>query len=140
MTYRVSNDTLFCYIRVEVGGTMDKINVKEKFDMISKYWDPKIIGEVNDSYIKLAKFKDEFVWHVHENEDEMFYVIKGTLTIKFRDKEVILNEHECIIIPKGVEHMPYAKEEVHVMLIEAKSTLNTGNVINEKTVSDLDKI
>jgi len=119
---------------------MNKIIIKDKLDLITNYWEPKIVGEANDSYIKLAKFKDEFVWHVHENEDEMFYVIKGKLTIKFKDSEVHLEEHECIIIPKGVEHMPYAKEEVHVMLIESKSTLNTGNVENHKTVKDLEKI
>lgn len=119
---------------------MNKINLKEKFEMINSYWEPKIIGEANNSYIKLAKFKDEFVWHVHENEDEMFYVIQGTLTIKFRDKDVVLKENECIIIPKGIEHMPYAEEEVHVMLIESKTTLNTGNVENEKTVKNLEII
>ncbi len=119
---------------------MNKINVNEKFEMIDSYWDPKIIGEANDSYVKLAKFKNEFVWHVHEHEDEMFYVVKGVLTIKFRDKDVVLKEHECIIIPKGVEHMPCAEEEVYVMLIEAKTTLNTGNVENEKTVKNLDSI
>jgi len=119
---------------------MNKIKLEDKFELISNYWEPKIIGEVNDSYIKLAKFKDEFVWHIHENEDEMFYVVQGTLTIKFRDKDVILKENECIIIPKGIEHMPYAEEEVLVMLIEAKSTLNTGNVENEKTVKDLEII
>lgn len=119
---------------------MDKINMKDKFEMISDYWDPKIVGEVNDAFVKLAKFKDEFVWHVHENEDEMFYVIKGKITIRFRDREVDLKEHESIIIPKGVEHMPYAKEEAHVMMIEAKSTLNTGNVVNDKTLKDLERI
>ncbi len=119
---------------------MNKINLEEKFNKIDNYWEPKIIGEVNDSYVKLAKFKDEFVWHVHENEDEMFYVVQWTLTIKFREKDVILNEHECIVIPKGVEHMPFAEEEVLVMLIEAKSTLNTGNVENEKTVKNLETI
>jgi len=119
---------------------MNKINMKEKLELIDKYWEPKIIGEANDSYVKLAKFKNEFVWHTHENEDEMFYVIKGELTIKFRDRNVVLNEHECIIIPKGIEHMPYAEEEVHVMLIEAKTTLNTGNIKNEKTVKDLETI
>ncbi len=119
---------------------MNKISVSEKFEQINHYWEPKIIGEVNDSYIKLAKFKDEFVWHVHEHEDEMFYVIQGTLTIRFRDGDVVLREHECMIVPKGVEHMPFAEEEVHVMLVEAKSTLNTGNVENEKTVKHLEKI
>lgn len=119
---------------------MKKIVIKDKLDLITNYWEPKIIGDVNDSYVKLAKFKDEFVWHVHENEDEMFYVVKGTLTIRFRDCEVHLDEHECIVIPKGMKHMPYAKEEVHVMLIEAKTTLNTGNIENEKTVKNLEQI
>ncbi len=122
------------------GRSMKKISVTDKLEQINNYWEPKILGEVNDSYIKLAKFKDEFVWHVHEKEDEMFYVVKGTLTIKFRDKNVVLKEHECIIVPKGVEHMPYAEKEAHVMLIESKSTINTGNVDNEKTVKVLESI
>lgn len=119
---------------------MEKINIEEKLDLFNEYWNPKIIGEVNDSYVKLAKFKGDFLWHIHENEDEMFYVLKGLLTIKFRDKDVLLHEGECIVIPKGIEHMPSAQEEVHVMLIEAKTTLNTGNVTNEKTVENLKKI
>ncbi len=90
--------------------------------------------------MKIAKLKGKFLWHLHEKEDEMFYVLKGQLMIKFRDKDHILNEGEFIIIPKGTEHMPVTKEEVHVMLIEAKTTLNTGNVKNERTVENLEKI
>ncbi|GAA0730465.1 cupin domain-containing protein [Clostridium malenominatum] len=90
--------------------------------------------------MKIAKLKGEFLWHIHENEDEMFYVLKGLLIIKFRDKDVTLNEGEFVIIPKGIEHMPVADDEVHVMLIEAKTTLNTGDVINERTVETLEKI
>jgi mannose-6-phosphate isomerase-like protein (cupin superfamily) len=123
-----------------VGGDMEKINIYEKLNLFTEHWSPKIIGEVNESYIKIAKLKGEFLWHAHEHEDEMFYVLKGVLVIKFRDKDVELSEGEFIIIPKGIEHMPVAENEVHVMLIEAKSTLNTGDVINERTVENLDKI
>ena len=119
---------------------MEKVNIYEKLNLFTEHWSPKIIGEVNEAYVKIAKLKGEFLWHSHENEDEMFYVLKGVLVIKFRDKDVELSEGEFIIIPKGVEHMPAAENEVHVMLIEAKSTLNTGDVINERTVENLDKI
>lgn len=119
---------------------MDKVNLEEKLNLIKEYWSPKILGEVNESYIKVAKLKGEFLWHLHEQEDEMFFVINGQLIIKFRDHETIIIDGEFIVIPKGVEHMPVAREEVHVMLIEAKSTLNTGNVRNERTVETLEKI
>jgi len=119
---------------------MDKIDVREKLNLFNEYWSPKILGEVNESYVKVAKLKGEFLWHIHENEDEMFYVIKGILIIKFKDRDVILNEGEFLIIPKGIEHMPVAEEEVHVMLIEAKTTLNTGDVRNERTVDKLEEI
>ena len=118
---------------------MDKINIYEKLDLFNEYWSPKILGEVNESYVKVAKLKGEFLWHSHETEDEMFYILKGQLIIKFRDKDVTLNEGEFIIIPMGIEHTPVAKEEVHVMLIEAKTTLNTGDVRNERTVEELEK-
>lgn len=119
---------------------MDKINLAEKFQLFNEYWSPKIIGELNDSYVKIAKFKGEFTWHTHHNEDEMFYVVKGVLTVKFRDKDICLQEGESIIIPKGIEHMPIAPEEVHVLLIEPQSTLNTGNIVNDKTVEKLERI
>lgn len=119
---------------------MEKININEKFNLFDEYWQPKILGEVNDSYVKIAKLKGEFLWHSHENEEEMFYVISGQLMIKFRDQDVTLDEGEFLIIPKGVEHMPVAKKEVKVMLIEAKTTLNTGNKVNERTVDRLEKI
>ena len=112
---------------------MKKINLNQKFSLFHEYWSPKIVGEMNDSYIKLAKLKGEFDWHHHDNEDELFFVVKGQLTIKFRDKDVILDEGELVIIPKGVDHLPVAAEEVQVMLIEPKGTLNTGNVVTEKT-------
>lgn len=119
---------------------MNKVNVSEKLSLFHEYWSPKIIGEVNESYVKVAKFKGEFLWHTHDNEDEMFYVVKGQLIIKFRDKDIILNSGEFLIVPKGVEHMPVAEDEVEVMLIETKSTLNTGDVKSEKTVENLERI
>ncbi|MFA6848948.1 MAG: cupin domain-containing protein [Selenomonadaceae bacterium] len=119
---------------------MEKINIEEKLSLFTEYWSPKIIGEINESYVKLAKLKGDFIWHTHENEDEMFYVLKGVLTIKFREKDVKVLEGECIVIPRGIEHMPIAKKEVHVMLMEAKTTLNTGNIVNERTVENLEKI
>ncbi|MHB8061628.1 MAG: cupin domain-containing protein [Ruminiclostridium sp.] len=119
---------------------MEKIIIEEKLSLFNEYWSPRIIGEVNESYVKIAKFKGDFIWHTHENEDEMFYVLKGVLTIKFRDKDISLQEGECIVIPRGIEHMPVADEEVHVMLIESKTTLNTGDVVNDRTVEKLEKI
>jgi mannose-6-phosphate isomerase-like protein (cupin superfamily) len=119
---------------------MEKIKIREKLGLFNEYWSPKIIGEVNESYVKIAKFKGDFVWHTHQHEDEMFYVLQGLLTIKFRDKDVLLAEGECIIIPKGIEHMPVANEEVRVMLIEPKGTLNTGDVVNDRTVENLETI
>jgi mannose-6-phosphate isomerase-like protein (cupin superfamily) len=110
------------------------INLADKFNLFQEPWHPKIVGELNDSYVKLAKLKGEFVWHHHENEDELFLVVKGTLVIKLRDQEMTIHEGEFVIIPKGVEHLPVAEEEVQVLLLEPKSTLNTGNVQNEKTV------
>lgn len=120
--------------------TVDKINLVQKLSLFNEHWSPKIVGELNDSYIKLAKLKGEFDWHHHENEDELFFAVKGQLTIKFRDKDMVLNEGELIVIPKGVDHLPIAAEEVHVMLIEPKGTLNTGNVVTEKTKEMLDRI
>jgi mannose-6-phosphate isomerase-like protein (cupin superfamily) len=119
---------------------VEKVNVAQKFDLFSDYWSPKIAAELNDSYIKLAKFKGEFVWHHHENEDELFLVTKGQLLIKLRDCEVRIGPGEFVVIPRGVEHMPVAEDEVHVILIEPKTTLNTGNVVGEKTVEHLEKV
>lgn len=117
---------------------MDKVNIYEKLSLFNEHWSPKIIGEINESYIKVAKIKGEFLWHTHQNEDEMFFVIKGTLTIKLRTKDITLNEGELFIIPKGTEHMPVAVDEVQVMLIEPKTTVNTGDVQNEKTIEKLE--
>jgi len=118
----------------------EKVNIAQKFTRFNEYWVPYIVGELNDSYVKVDKLKGEFVWHKHEAEDELFLVTKGKLLIKLREKDVWLEEGEFIIIPKGVEHKPVANEEVHVLLIEPKSTLNTGNVKNEKTLAQLKRI
>ena len=119
---------------------VEKVNLAQKFALFNEYWVPYIVGELNDSYVKVDKLKGEFVWHKHEFEDELFLVKKGKLLIKLRDKDVWLNEGEFIIIPKGVEHKPVAEDEVHVVLIEPKSTLNTGDVKNEKTLAQLKRI
>ncbi len=119
---------------------MDTINLAQKFSSFSDYWSPKIAGELNDSHIKLAKLKGEFVWHQHENEDELFLVVKGRLLIKLRDRDLWVNAGEFVVIPKGVEHLPVAADEVQVVLIEPKTTLNTGNVQNERTIAQPDHI
>lgn len=119
---------------------MDKVKLAEKFELFAEHWSPKIVGELNGQNVKLAKFKGEFVWHKHDNEDEMFFVVDGTLKIEFRDKTVILNKDEFIIVPKGVQHKPIAENEVLVMLFEPATTLNTGDVENELTKSKLDWI
>jgi mannose-6-phosphate isomerase-like protein (cupin superfamily) len=119
---------------------MEKVNLAQKFSLFEEHWSPKIAGEINDSYVKLVKFKGEFVWHHHETEDEMFLVVKGNLVMKLRDRDIQLKEGEFIIIPHGVEHMPVAEEEVHVLLLEPKSTLNTGNLKNDRTLETLQRI
>jgi mannose-6-phosphate isomerase-like protein (cupin superfamily) len=119
---------------------MNTVNLKEKFSLFFDHWKPCIIGEVNDCHVKAVKLQGEFVWHHHENEDELFLVVKGTLRMKFRDREAIIKEGEFIIVPRGVEHCPVADEEAHIVLIEPKSTLNTGNIINERTVAELERI
>jgi mannose-6-phosphate isomerase-like protein (cupin superfamily) len=117
---------------------MNKVNVKKKLALFHQCWSPKILGELNGNYIKIFKAKGEFVWHKHENEDEFFLVIEGQLKIKFRDQEIILNEGEFLIVPKGVEHLPYADREAHILLFEPKQVLNTGDAISEKTVAHLE--
>jgi mannose-6-phosphate isomerase-like protein (cupin superfamily) len=119
---------------------MEAINLKDKFSRFADYWNPRILGELNDCYIKAVKLKGEFVWHHHDNEDELFFVTNGTLRMQFRDREAIVREGEFIIVPRGVEHCPAADEEVHLLLMEPKSTLNTGNIANERTVAQLERI
>ena len=119
---------------------VDKVNLSEKFALFHDLWSPKIVGELNDSYVKLAKFKGEFVWHRHANEDELFLVVRGSLVIKFRGHDVRLEPGEFVIVPRGVEHLPIAEEEVEVLLLEPKSTLNTGDQNGARTVTDLQRI
>ena len=119
---------------------MDKINVAEKLASIDDHWNPRIVASLNGQDVKLVKFKGPFTWHFHENEDELFYVVRGSFRMEFRDKIVELTEGEFLVVPKGVEHRPVAENEVEVMLFEPSSTLNTGNVIDEFTKFNLDKI
>jgi mannose-6-phosphate isomerase-like protein (cupin superfamily) len=119
---------------------MQKVNLAQKLSQFQDYWSPKVVGEINDSFVKLVKLKGEFVWHQHETEDELFLVVKGRLLIKLRDQDIFLEEGEFVIIPRGVEHLPIAEEEAHVLLLEPKTTLNTGNVESERTVADLEHI
>ena len=118
------------------------INVNEKLNKISEHWHPYIIGELNENYVKLSKLKGEFVWHKHDNEDELFYIVQGNLIMDFRDRTVTVKQGELLIIPKGVEHRPRTEnnEEVTVMLVEPKTTLHTGDVVTEKTVKNLEWI
>lgn len=113
---------------------MEVINIKEKFELFNDHWSPKIVGALNGQEVKLAKIQGEFVWHNHEHEDELFYIVKGTLIMEFRDKTLEFSEGEMIIVPKGVDHKPVAKEEVWVMLFEPAAIKHTGNVEHELTV------
>ncbi len=119
---------------------MEVVNLNDKLSKVKEYWSPKIVGEVNDTLVKIVKFTGEFVWHHHDDEDELFLVIKGRLRMKFRDREVLVAPGEFIVVPKGVEHLPVADQEVQVVLIEPKSTLNTGNVRNERTLVELEHL
>ncbi len=115
---------------------MNKVNLSEKFNLFNEYWSPRIVGELNGQYVKLAKFKGEFMWHSHANEDELFLVVKGTMRIEFRDGSITLNEGEFYIVPKGVEHKPVADEEAHIMLLEPKSTEQTGGIDSDLLVDN----
>ncbi len=117
-----------------------KINLAERFAAFDDHWSPKIAGEVNDCYVKLAKLQGEFVWHRHEADDEMFLVVRGRLRMRFRDGEVTVDPGEFLIVPRGVEHLPSAEEETHVPLFEPKATLNTGNLRNELTVERIESV
>ena len=119
---------------------MEKVSINQKLSMFSDYWNPRIAGELNGQHVKLVKFKGEFVWHKHDDEDEMFFVISGSFKMELRDKTIELRENEFLIIPRGVEHRPVAEEEVSVMLFEPATTLNTGDTEGELTRYDLEKI
>jgi mannose-6-phosphate isomerase-like protein (cupin superfamily) len=114
---------------------MNTVNLREKFALFSEHFQPRIIGDLNDTHVKAVKLKGEFLWHHHDHEDELFLVIQGTLRMQFRDRTEVVRPGEFIIVPRGVEHCPAADEEVHLILIEPKSTLNTGNITNERTVA-----
>jgi mannose-6-phosphate isomerase-like protein (cupin superfamily) len=119
---------------------MEKVNVLEKLSLFSDYWDPKIVGELNGQEVKLVKFHGEFIWHLHENEDELFYVIKGKFKMQFREREMEINENEFLIVHRGIEHRSVADDEVWVMVFEPRATVNTGNVNNELTRRILEKL
>ena len=119
---------------------MESVNLAQKFSLFSDHWAPKIVGDLNDSHVKLVKVKGEFNWHSHENEDELFLVVRGQLTIRLRDRDIALNEGEFFIVPRGVEHLPVAENEAHILLLEPKSMVNTGNVTNERTVEELERL
>jgi mannose-6-phosphate isomerase-like protein (cupin superfamily) len=120
---------------------IDKVNLGEKLAAFDEPWSPKIVAELNDAYVKVVKFDGEFVWHHHDDEDELFLVVSGRMRMQFRDGDVVLEPGELIVVPRGVEHCPLAEtDDTHVVLIEPKTTLNTGNVRNGRTVEDLDRI
>ncbi|MCP9201010.1 cupin domain-containing protein [Gramella sp. GC03-9] len=119
---------------------MEKVNIAEKFEKFSDHWNPRIVGELNGQQVKLSRLKGEFVWHSHEHEDELFWVVKGSLKIDFRDRTVVLNENEFLVVPRGVEHKPIAEEEVLVMLFEPASTLHTGKEKHQLTNNQQQKI
>lgn len=120
--------------------SIKKINIESKLSLIHDHWSPRIVGELNGQHVKLVKIKGPFVWHCHDNEDELFYVLKGEFIMEFRDKKITVRENEFVIVPKGVEHRPVAKEEVSILLFEPASTLNTGNTRGEMTRENLEKI
>ncbi len=119
---------------------MEKIDIQQKFSLFNEHWSPKIIGELNGQHIKLVKFEGAFTWHKHDEEDEAFIVMKGSFVMELRDRNIVLNEGELLIVPRGVEHRPVADKEVWVMLFEPAGTLNTGDVVDEKTKVNLSKI
>ena len=122
------------------GEFVEKVNIAEKFEHVQGYWKPHIVAELNGQAVKLVRLKDDFVWHHHEKEDEMFLVVRGKLRIEFRENVVSLQEGEFIVVPRGVEHRPVAEEEAQVLLFEPVSTVNTGNVRDKRTVDKLDRI
>lgn len=119
---------------------MEKVNLQEKLASFSDHWNPRIVAELNGQHVKLVKFQGPFVWHHHENEDELFLVVKGRFRMEFRDRDVWLEEGEFLVVPRGVEHRPVAEEEVQVVLFEPASTVNTGNVVEERTRRELQRI
>ena len=121
---------------------MEKVNLAQKFASFSEHWSPKVVAELNGQHVKVCKFQGEYIWHHHDDEDEMFLVTKGSMRLEFRDRTVELSEGEFCVVPRGVEHRPVAEREVECLVFEPATTRNTGNVVNERTVegADLDRI
>lgn len=119
---------------------MEKVNIAEKLSQFSDYWNPRIVAELNGQHVRAVKLKGEFVWHHHDHEDELFMVIKGVLKMELRDKTITINEGEFLVVPHGVEHKPVADDEVHILLFEPAATVNTGNVVEERTRAELKTI
>lgn len=119
---------------------MEKVNLREKFALIHDHWRPRIAAQVNDTHVKLVKVRGEFEWHHHEEEDELFLVVRGRLLVQFRDREVWLEEGELLVVPPGVDHRPVAPEEVELLLVEPAGTRHTGNVVTDRTVTELEWI
>jgi mannose-6-phosphate isomerase-like protein (cupin superfamily) len=119
---------------------LEKVNLADKFERFDEHWSPKIVAELNDAYVKVVKVEGDFVWHHHDDEDELFWVVSGRMRMELRDGDVILEPGELIVVPKGVEHRPVAEEETHIVLIEPQTTLNTGNVRDERTLDELERI
>ncbi len=114
---------------------IEAVNLAQKLTLFQEYWSPKVVGELNENYLKVVKVKGEFVWHKHDEDDELFLVLKGRLVIQLRDQDITLNEGELVVIPKGVEHRPVAEDEVHMMLIEPKTVVNTGDATDERKIA-----
>ena len=119
---------------------MDKVNLAEKFESIDDYWNPRIVGELNGQHVKLVRLEGEFIWHHHDDEDELFYVLEGLLRMEFRDRAVDIGPGEFLVVPRGVEHRPVAIEKTRLMLFEPASTINTGNIVSERTVHAPDRL
>lgn len=115
----------------------DKVNIADKFHLFTDQWSPRLVGEINDMHIKLVRIHGEFIWHTHETEDEMFYVVAGQMVMKFRDRDVVVEPGEFIVIPHGEEHMPVAEEETQIMLIEPAGTVNTGGEVSHRTKTSI---
>ena len=121
---------------------IEAVNLAQKLTLFQEYWSPKIVGELNDNYLKVVKVKGEFAWHKHDEDDEMFLVLKGRLVIQLRDQDITLNEGDFLVVPKGVEHRPVAEDEAHILLIEPKTVVNTGDATDERKIApeDLSRI
>jgi mannose-6-phosphate isomerase-like protein (cupin superfamily) len=126
--------------RGNIAMAVEKIVPAEKFALFSETWSPRIVADLNDAHVKFARLKGEFVWHSHKDEDELFFVIEGRLLMRFRDGERWIEKGEMLVVPRGVEHLPVAPEEALVMMIEPKTTVNTGDIRNDRTVERLERI